>query len=194
VQVGSWYVAQTGGRDRCVRVVSGGPAGTSTVFVQSYSKAVSRQGKVTFKKESGDRQSEVNSADLRMGPFTMMQGRAPAHIAAHFEDRRDQEEVAVEEAEPAAFVAQVPAPASLFAQGHDEGRGSSAMPQVQQAPREPQALQVRNRLVKQGPRFRHTKGLKKLEELGFDDCERVRTVLTETEGNVAMSLRILMPE
>merc|ERR1719401_2673241 len=92
-QVGTWYLARLNDEDRVVRVISAGIIGSNTVYVQLYASFTSR-GRLTFRKEPGDRHQEVPADELRLGPFTLTAGRPPPHIAVHFREGQAEEATA----------------------------------------------------------------------------------------------------
>merc|ERR1719476_377911 len=165
VQVGAWYVVHVHGEEQVGKVVELKPD-SGVVSIQWYRPSGMSRGHVTYKKERSDSLYEASMSDLRSGPFQLMAGRVPSHIEVRLGDVQEK----------------LPPP---LARSLENELGSSP---VAKAP-------IKNRFLATPPeRFRYSRPMAKLVDMGFDDTPELRALLTFHRGSVSAALQEVLPQ
>eukprot|EP00747_Dinoflagellata_sp_TGD_P164352 gnl/TRDRNA2_/TRDRNA2_184168_c0_seq1.p1 gnl/TRDRNA2_/TRDRNA2_184168_c0~~gnl/TRDRNA2_/TRDRNA2_184168_c0_seq1.p1 ORF type:complete len:761 (-),score=187.39 gnl/TRDRNA2_/TRDRNA2_184168_c0_seq1:249-2531(-) len=171
-QVGLSYVGTLDGEVRVMQVVASGPSPGSVTVMPCTGSRKSANAKWSFKKEKVTR--EILASDLRTGPFQMLQaGRVPPHI----------EEIFDRSAESQQSAAQV----ARDDEEEDDEEEDEALPPHPAKTK----VAVVNKHVVQGARFKYSRPLNKLKDMGFEDNPNLRQILMNCEGNLQLSLQYL---
>lgn len=176
--LGHCYIMKTSNGEQVVQVTGSG-LHPDTVVVCPFTCSQSKSGRMHLRKEQvGDVGMEVRVADLdfSLGSF-QIQG-VPEHIAEHLRSQAAQ------------VRAQMPAvPIKLEAP-----RTPAVITKREAPPVLKSKLAVRRADERTPPsvmtesRFRHASSLRKMKELGFQDSQALRDVLTQCNGHVATTL------
>jgi len=164
-QVGAWYVVHVDGEDLVARVISL-KHDIGAVSIQCYHPGGMSKGHVTYKKGRSDSIHEASVSDIRAGPFQLNHGRVPIHIEELLGDI------------PEKF--RPPLARSL-----ENELGSSP---VAKAP-------IKNRFLATPPeRFRYSRPMATLKDMGFEDTSELREILTRHRGSVSAALQEVLPQ
>eukprot|EP00448_Togula_jolla_P018703 CAMPEP_0170591100 /NCGR_PEP_ID=MMETSP0224-20130122/12222_1 /TAXON_ID=285029 /ORGANISM="Togula jolla, Strain CCCM 725" /LENGTH=725 /DNA_ID=CAMNT_0010914939 /DNA_START=113 /DNA_END=2290 /DNA_ORIENTATION=+ len=151
-EVGMCYMTRILDEDHIVQILEATRG--SAVIVEVLEPRWTRHGRLTF--QSRGRRMEVIAGNLRSGPFKMNGQRAPAHINEMFKPPP---------------VAQVPVKVERV-----------KLEKVKQEPGQLAQPPLASKLLQDKPRFLYPREVRFYADMGFDDNDRLREIITRHKG------------